>query len=415
MINFEKHFCSLAASESFSIFFALVLSKGMKSKMKIAVTGVFHETNTFAPGVTNLDHFKNDWFEDAQSFIARYKGTKTSMGAVIDYMDVEDIEVIPGFYTETMPSGIVSSQAADIIINRIVDSIDHANLDGIILILHGAMVSENYQDMEGKILTELRNKVGPELPIAVTLDLHANISEDMVKYADIIVGYDTYPHIDVYDRAKEAMELLIKQIKSDINPVSVLIKPDMLIVPQAMITDEFPMKDLMDTAFKIEKDSKVINVTVAGGFPFSDVYDAGMSFVVTTNNDKALAEKYAKELKSFAWKQREHFRLNFLSPEAAVQKASKQSSGPVILVEGSDNVGGGSPADATHVLKYLKEVDCKSLIVIRDRESVAEANKIGVGGIFSGHVGGKTDDLHGEPVYIQGKIKTLWLFADQSG
>lgn len=376
--------------------------------MKIAVTGVVHETNTFAPGVTDLDHFSPHWFEEAESFIKRYKGTRTSMGAVIDYMQIEGVEVIPGFYTETMPSGIISSNAADKIIEKIVNSIDSSNADGIIVILHGAMVSENYMDMEGEILAELRKKVGYKMPIAITLDLHANISEDMVKYSNIIVGYDTYPHIDIYERAWEALELLTKQIQAEINPVSVIEKPDMLVVPQAMVTEEPPMKELMDKAFEIENDPKVLNVTVAGGFPYSDVYDAGMSFVVTTDGDEQLARQYANELKSFVWKQRKKYALQFLSPQEAVKTASQYLEDPVILVEGSDNVGGGAPADATHTLKYLKEVNIKSLIVICDKESVSKANEVGIGGVFSGYIGGKTDDLHGDPVYIEGKIKTLF-------
>lgn len=376
--------------------------------MKIAVTGVVHETNTFAPGVTDLDDFSKNWFEDKQSFISRFQETRTSMGAVIDYGQAEGIEIVPSFYTEAMPSGIITSDAVNVIIDKIVNSIEPSNVDGILVILHGAMVSENILDVEGEILARLRVKVGYKMPVAITLDLHANISDAMVKYSDIIVGYDTYPHIDIYERAKEAVELLIKYIQGEINPVSVLAKADMLVVPQAMVTEEPPMKELMDKAFEIEEDTRVLNVTVAGGFPYSDIDDAGMTLVVTTDGDEKLARQYAHELKSFVLKKREKFNLQFLSPREAVKTASQYPESPVILVEGSDNVGGGAPADATHVLKCLKEVDCKSLIVIRDKESVLKANEIGVGKYFSGYIGGKTDDLHGDPVYIEGKVKTLF-------
>jgi microcystin degradation protein MlrC len=231
----------------------------------------------------------------------------------------------------------------------------------------------------------------------------------MIDHIDIVVGYDTYPHIDPYERAIEAVQLLARTVRGEIQPVRSLAQPRLLIVPQVMLTDvDGPMKQLMDRAFAIERNPKVLNVTVAGGFPYSDVPDAGMSFVVTTNADQALANRYALELSQMAWDFREQLMHSGLSAAEAVSIAIAENDGPVILVEGSDNVGGGAPGDATHILKHLVGISKKCLIVIRDAEAVRSAHRIGVGGTFDETIGGKSDTLHGEPVRIQGLIRLLF-------
>jgi microcystin degradation protein MlrC len=181
----------------------------------------------------------------------------------------------------------------------------------------------------------------------------------------------------------------------------------MLVVPQAMMTDRGAMKRLMDMAFEIENDPRVLNVTVAGGFPYSDIPDAGMTFVVTTDRDQALAEQYADALCELAVSLREEFRVLFVPAKEAVEMALAEPKGQVILAEGSDNVGGGGPGDATHVLKHLVGIAKPALIVISDREAAAHAFDVGVGGTFRCAVGGKHDRLHGEPVPIEGKVRLL--------
>src|SRR5690606_18908420 len=200
------------------------------------------------------------------------------------------------------------------------------------------------------------------------------------------------PHIDKQERGAEALQLLLRRIAGEIKPVTTYVHTNMLIVPQGMMTDEYPMKRLMDAASKMKEDAKVLNITVAGGFPYGDMPDAGMTIVVTTDQDAALASSYAKSLAQLAVAQREHFGVIMRSPEEALQEAASVQEGPVILVEGSDNVGGGAPADATFVLQHLKDSPLRSFIVIRDREMAEHAFQVGAGGEFSGEVGGKSDE-----------------------
>ena len=376
-------------------------------RLRIAVAGIIHETNSFAPGKTEISDFKGEWITGKSAFYDRYEGTKTSMGGAIDAANIEGVTLLPGFFTNATPSGMVSAAASEQLIDSVVQSVDE-QIDGLLVILHGAMVSEAYPDVEGEILSRLRKRLSKSLPIAITLDLHANISPEMVAHTDILVGYDTYPHIDAYDRAVEAFQLLVRMIRSQIRPVTHYGHTRMLIAPQAMVTETGPMKEIMDRAFAMEEDEKVLNVTVAGGFPYSDIPDAGMSFVVTTDQDEALAERLTEELIQMAWERRERFNVPEISVEEAIRQSLQSEKGPDIFIEGSDNVGGGAPADATHTLKHLINLPHKSLIVIRDVEAVQLAHQLGVGGILECPIGGKTDTLHGDPVPIKGKIRLLF-------
>ncbi|MCD9023834.1 M81 family metallopeptidase [Cohnella silvisoli] len=377
------------------------------SDYKIAVAGIFHETNTFAPGLTGEAAFREEWIVGYEAFAKEYSGTRTTMGGLLEVSKVHGAKLLPGFYTAALPSGIVASPLDNRLIETMLESID-TNADGLVLIMHGAMVSENYPDFEGECLRRLRGRFGSDFPIVLTIDLHANISEQMAALSDVIVIYDTYPHIDMYERGVEAYELLVRMLRGEIRPCQAYVHTGMLLVPQVMITDEGSMKVLRDRAVEMEKNDKVLNVSVAGGFPYSDVQDAGMSFVVTTDGDSVLAKQYAAELKSLAIERRETFNVAYWSPSEAIEQALSEPEGPVILVEGSDNVGGGAPADATHLLEHLLDLPERALIVIRDPEAVKIASAIGIGGDFTSLVGGKSDTLHGKPVHIHGKVRLLF-------
>ncbi|RKN84188.1 M81 family metallopeptidase [Paenibacillus ginsengarvi] len=374
---------------------------------RIGVIGVIHETNTFAPGLTGIDAFGGDWVAGKEAFLNRYTGTKTSMGGVIDAAEELGIELKPGLYTQATPSGMVTDEAFRQIVDGLAQSIA-ADIDGLVVILHGAMVAESVPDAEGEILKRVRERVGSEFPVAVTLDLHANISPEMVELSDLIVAYDTYPHVDIYERAVEAVHLLHDVMNGRIKPVQKWIHTRMLVAPQAMLTSSGVMKEMMDLAFELEKQPGILNISVAGGFPYSDVVDAGMTFVVTADRDMALAERCGEQLLAAAWERRERFVVKQAGAAEAVELAVSFPEGPVILIESSDNVGGGSPADATHLLPHLLAASKKSLIVIRDPEAAREAAALGVGAVLKCRVGGKSDDLHGEPVPIEGKIRTLF-------
>lgn len=374
--------------------------------LKIGVVGLFHETNSFAPGETTLNDFIFEYVSGNEAFRQRYEHTRTSMGGVIDECAAQGFELAVGLYTAAMPGGIVREDTVNELIDRIVDSAcDDAA--GFVVILHGAMVGRNCPDPEGELLSRLRAKLGDDMPIAVTVDLHANISDKMCEHTPLIIGFDTYPHIDAYERAREAVVLLARCLRGEIRPTAVVARPRMLVAPHAMMTEAEPMRTLMKLAFAIEHDPGVLYVTVCGGFPYSDVAEAGMSFVVATDNDAAAAQAYGERLCRAAVNERHLFQVEQFPPQEAVRLAVVEPEGPIVLIEASDNVGGGAPGDATHVLAELLGVERKSLILMCDRTAVNLAIQAGVGNNLQCPVGGKTFDLNGPPVIIEGTIRAL--------
>lgn len=375
--------------------------------MKVAIAGIFHETNSFAPVKTTIDDFKQDWAGDRDIFIEKYAGSRTSMGGALDALDQAGWQLTNATHFHAMPGGVVTDEALERCMDRLLASVDQSN-DGVLLILHGAMVAESCADVEAEVLRRVRAKIGDEIPIAVTLDLHANISTELIDLATIIVGFDTYPHVDYYERAVEAVQLLIATIKGEIRPTQVLARPGMLIVPEAMRTNEGAMRELMSAAFQFEKEGHVLNITVAGGFPYSDISIAGLSIIVTTNADKAQAEQIADHLAQMAYRMREKFRVSLHSFADAVKQCLQLPPGPVVLAEGSDNIGAGGPADGTHLLREVLSLSKQpSLIIIKDAEVVNHAFEHGIGSAFQMSVGGKSDALHGEPVELEGHVQRL--------
>ena len=373
--------------------------------MRLITGGIMHETHTFSVEPTTIESLSIARGAD----ILAFAGTNSSMGGVIDAARALDIDLVPTLLTNCVSTGTASRETFETILDELVERIaDELPADGVVLTLHGAMVAGGYDDAECEIVRRVRGAVGPELPIAVTHDLHANIGQGMVDLATIVTTYDTYPHIDLNDRAQEAVHLIARTIKGQIKPTMSLAKPPLLPVPQAMQTSNSPFKTLFDRAFEMERTGEALTVTIAGGFPYADIPDAGVGFLVTTDDDPAKAAALAGELADLAWSLRETMIVSNESPERAVAEAIAYPDGPVFLVDVGDNIGGGTPGDGTVLLRELIVQNARgAVVVIADPESVRSAIAAGVRNTVRLRVGGKVDRLHGEPVELEGYVKLI--------
>jgi microcystin degradation protein MlrC len=373
--------------------------------MRLVTGGIMHETHSFASVPTTLVSFDIVRGDEFRSYI----GTNHSVGGVLDACHQQGIELVPTVFAHAAPGGVVERAAFESLLDELVERIATAlPADGIVLTLHGAMVADGYPDAEAEIVRRVREVTGTALPIAVTIDLHANIGPEMVSRSTIVVGYDTYPHIDAAERAREAVALLAATIEGRIRPVMALVKPPLLPVPQAMHTERPPMKVLFDRAFTLERSGEALSITIAGGFPYADAPIAGMSVLAVTDGNPTKAEQIASELASAAWALREEFLVQNVPPREAVAQAMANPEGPVVLVDVGDNIGGGSPGDGTVLLAELLVQGARgATVVIADPEAVAVAFAAGIGGTVEANVGGKTDDLHGPPVPIRGRVRLL--------
>lgn len=331
------------------------------------------------------------------------------MGGYMDAAEEWSMELVPLLWTFATPSGIVEQSAYDTLKSEFMEILHNAgNLDGVLLDLHGAMAVEEIEDGEANLIAAVREYVGV-IPIVTTLDLHANIGPKMAEFSDVIIGYDTYPHIDMYDRGYEAGQLLHKVIEGKIVPIMAYRQLPLLTSPPGQCTMKQPMIDVLEKLHALEEKPGVETATLSMGFPFTDISIAGVTVLVTTNNDQALADRLADEFSSYVWGIREAFQGNLVSIDEAIAYTNKSDGNPIVLAEGSDNPGGGAPCDGTHILRAFIEAGVQDVVfaIIADPESVNLAIEAGVGNTVSLQVGGKTDPRHGKPVALDGYVKLI--------
>jgi microcystin degradation protein MlrC len=377
---------------------------------RFVVAQISHETNVFSPIRTELKHFQERGYAEGPDMIAGFHNTKTPVGGYIDSARRYGWELVPTISAAAVPSGIVAREAHELFLGKLLEGIRNAGqVDGVLLALHGAMVVEGVPDAEGDILTRVRALIGPEKPLVATLDYHATLTDQMVEQADGLFGYNTYPHIDGWDRAVEAAAFVKAMLAGEIKPTSAVVRPDMApgVVPAR--TGWGPIKELMEKAFEYEKVPGVINVSVYGGFVYSDIHDAGLAFLATTDANPAQAAEIVNELSAAAWAMRHEFVSPMKPPREAVRYAIEAPKGPVVLADVADNTGGGASGDGTELLRALLEQNAQDAVVITvpDPEAVQAAFEAGVGGDFDALVGGKIDDKHGAPVRVTGRVRLL--------
>ena len=389
--------------------------------MRIVTGTISHETNVLSNIRTDLEQFRKRRLLRGEEVFDYFRGTKTPVGGLMDGCEKHGFELIPTVFASATPSGTITAEAFDTLLGDILEGIRKAEpFDGVVLHLHGAGVSESHEDIEGHTLSEVRKIVGDK-PLASTLDLHANNTQLMVESADVLIGYDTYPHVDGYERGVEAIDIMARLLDGSLKPTKAFRQPPMMPALQAQFTGRYPMSRLMEEAHRLEEMGGVETITVAAGFPWSDFEDVGLSFIVTTNDDRELADSLADELSDLAWGMRRDFLVKPTPVREALRKVKGSEGGPFILADIGDNPGGGAPEDGTVVLKAVVEEGLEGGIfaVIWDPEVVERAASAGVGNDVTVDLGGRTDEMHGAPLNVTGAVKMIsdgkWIVKGPMG
>lgn len=389
--------------------------------MRIVTGTISHETNVLSNIATDLEQFRRRRLLYGEEVFEYHRGTKTPVGGLMDGCTRHGFELIPTVFASATPSGTITAEAFDTLLGQILEGIEGAReFDGVAMHLHGAGVAENHDDIEGHILAEVRKVIGDK-PLVSTFDLHANHTRLTVESADVLIGYDTYPHVDGYERGVEAIDVIARLLDGSLVPTKAFRQPPMMLALQAQFTGKYPMSRLIEEAHRMEGKEAVETVTVAAGFPWSDFEDVGLSFIVTTNDDQALADRLADELQELAWGMRRDFLVKPVPVKDALRRVKAATGGPYILADIGDNPGGGAPEDGTVVLRAILEEGLEGgvLAVIWDPEAVEKASASGLGTKVTVELGGKTDDLHGKPLEVTGTVKTLtdgkWIVKGPMG
>lgn len=381
-------------------------------KYTIAYARLFHETHSFSPVNTTLKEFRERELHEGSDLLEHYRGSKTETGAFIDFIEKNDFEAVPLIAGAANPSGLVSADTYAFFKKRIVDGLEgiRDEIDALYLSLHGAMIVDGIFDAEGDLLNAIREVI-PGLPLAASMDLHANVSPDMVARTDMIAGYKTYPHVDQYETGRRALDMLHQHLNGERIFSNVLLKMPLLLPSMNMMTNAGPMADLVNRGLELEQTEGIGCVSVFGGFPYSDVEDAGFSVVVSVEEGmENEAARILDEMAKLSWQKRQEFLVELPTAEEAILEALQEKEGVVALVDVADNPGSGGLAETTKLLETLlktEELPKTAFAFISDPEAVQHCIDAGVGEDVELLVGGKISTLYGEPVRVRGRVKTI--------
>jgi microcystin degradation protein MlrC len=385
--------------------------------MRLLIAMMKHETNTFSPVPTPLARFGHGPGPlYGEAAVRAYRGTGSGLGAYLDLAEREGAEIALPIAAGAPPSGPVEDAAYAEITDRICAVAAEGGFDGIMLDLHGAMVTQSLEDGEGQLLKRLR-AIDPATPIAVSLDMHANLYDEIVANATVVAGYRTYPHIDTYETAWLAGEILLRTIRGEVQPVMAWANAPMLPHVMRQGTDDHPNKELQQRCAAMSAEG-ALAASLFTGFPHADIANAGLSAVVVTDGDRGLAERLRDELLDRAWVERDAFVYQIEPMPQSVARAKampprQPGEGPVVLLDHYDNSASGGTMDTTVVLAEIlrQGLEDVAAFAIYDPRAVQQAIAAGIGAQVTLSVGGKIAmpaiPAASPPLTLSGTVKTI--------
>ncbi len=378
---------------------------------RFVLAEMMHETNTFSPQATGVDRFamrRDGAIVTGDAAIEALAGTRTPFGGFYDTISGRGAEITVPCAATAWPSGKVTDEAFEDMSGRILEAVA-AGADAVFLALHGAMVTETHADAEGELLRRIRS-AAPDMPIAVSLDFHTSMSPELCGNATVVTGYTTYPHIDTYETAERAARTLLRSLDGEVTPVISWGVLPMMTNMLSQTPARQPMKDIMDRAIAAEAGGEVLNASVFGGFPLSDIPHTGLSVVVVTDGDKTAADALRDELLDMAWRRRADFVFDFDPMGVSIDRAAGATATPVVLADHGDNCGAGGITDVMAVLGEMLEQGLEDIVAgpYCDPIAVQQLVDAGEGSTVTLEVGGKVDmpaiGLRASPLKLTGEV-----------
>lgn len=379
--------------------------------LRIAVASLIQESNTFSPvPTTYLD--LDPVFGDA--VLERHEGKQTEVGGFLAVLREAGATVVPVATAWAVTAGRVIRADLDRLLEQMLAGLQaRLPFDGALLALHGAQTAEGLDDVEGYVLSLWRAALGPGIPIIVTLDLHANVTRQMVDSASAIVGYRTYPHVDMYETGQKAARFLIDTLRGNCQPVMRFRKLPLILNAENQQTTSGPMAALRAEADALELEGRMRAVSIFPVQPWLDIDEMGCSIVVVSDDDAAAAQKVADAIAVRLWDERDLYSVTLSSVEEAIQDALATKGGPVVLSESSDSTGSGSPGDSTGVLKVLlaaglfETLTGPAAVFLVDPPAVAKVFEAGVGNRADLTIGAHFDRENSVPLHVNAYIRLL--------
>ena len=380
----------------------------MSGKRRIAVGSLFVECNHFGGPRTDKASFERDELSHGEAILDKTDGV---VGGMLHVLSQREMEVIPLLIASACPGGPVTAECYRQLKAELLERLINAGpVDGVLLGLHGAGTVDDVGDLEGDLLSAVREQMGPDIPVMATLDLHAHITPAMVTHANALVAWETYPHRDSYTTGERAAVLLDQTLAGRIRPTMAMAKvPVITSAIHGNTEGEGPFADLMREAKSLEKQEGILSTSVFLVHPNLDLPGMGSGGLVLTdgNLDRAVTE--ARRIAEQYWERRFDLDPRVYSPAEAITQGLSMEEGPVLLVEAADCAGGGAAGDGVATLRALVEarVTRPSLAPVVDPEAAQECHRVGVGGEVTVPLGHHVDPQWGEPLNVTGQVVKL--------
>ena len=378
--------------------------------MRIGLIQVTQETSSFNPTLTTLADFESFGIYEGDEILVRQE----TAGLVGGYLEGirqsgADVETVPIIRGAARSGGRLSTEVFEFFDGKVRDGLAAAGeLDGLVMLLHGAASAEGIDDVEGALLQTARDVVGPTLPLGLMLDHHANVTQAMIDHADVVVGFRTQPH-DQFETARDLTKHAVRLFAGEISPTTAWRKLRMMTHQEQYLTSRGPMKVLFDRAREMEQDPRVLTVSPFPMQCWLDADEGGWSMIVVTDGDQELAEQFADEMADLAWSMRHQFQETESRPvDQAVADADAAEQGMVILSDTGDSVLGGSGGDSTVLLESILRVGIRNraLIPMIDPVSAPQLAAAGVGATVTLELGGRSAPFF-TPLEVTGVVRAV--------
>ena len=366
---------------------------------RVAIGGIVHETNLFSDISTTISSFKNSVYYSGDSIINEYKDGNSSISGVLEGLSLHGHEPVPLIYSAATPSGIVSYEAFNSLLDELKESIRAAvPIDGVILVLHGAMIADGIPDCEGVILGQLRKIIGADIPLVTVLDFHANLSDDMFNESDALIGYDYNPHTDCFDKGLEAVEIINELFIRKPQLVRCMIKVPLLLSPINNWTSANPFSQVIPRIKCWEEKAEIMCMSAFGGYIYADSKDICVS-VIAYGWDWDIINNAAKSIAYELWNLRMSVLYHGLSVETAIEYALFSDGKPILLADLGDNIGAGSFGDCTHILSVIMSMGIEGFVTTICDPEAAKVKDVA----FKRKIGGNSK-WSGESVMLEGEV-----------
>jgi len=375
--------------------------------MRVPIASMMQESNTFSPVMTRYEDF-NPVFGPAA--LERHQGRLTEMGGFLAVLEAAGKSAAPICAAWSITANRLVRRDFERLADEFASHLAAIpDPEGLLLSMHGAQTAEGEDDVEGHILKRARAVLGPDLPIVMTLDLHANITRTMVENATAICGYHTYPHVDMFEIGQKAARILLRTLEGKSRPTMAWRKLPLIVNAENQQTAHGPAQRLFAHAEELERTGAAEAVSIFPVQPWMDIEEMGSAVVVVTNGDSAAADEHARTIAQQFWDTRREFEVELTPVKEAIRLALEMEGGPVVLAESSDSTGSGSPGDSTGVLKDLLKAPLTgpAAIFLVDPDAVRILAAAGPGATTTLSMGGKYDTVNSAPVFVTGRVRMV--------